>query len=491
MKTSQHFLKKHKLAISMSLLLASMGSYMLTASPSFAESASTAPISNTPVTVAGTLPSLATMIKKNRKAVVNISVTGKKPKLGQGQQFSQNQLPKEFREFFKDHPNMPWNNQQRKKHAQGSGFIISNDGYIVTNAHVVDNSSKITVRLDDKRKFDAKVIGVDKLSDIALIKIDTSGLPYVSLGDSDKLDVGQWVVAIGAPFGLDYTATQGIVSALSRSLPTETYVPFIQTDAAINPGNSGGPLFDLKGNVIGVNSQIYSKSGGYMGVSFAIPINIVKNVTDQLKNTGKVSRGWLGVGIQNVSQNLAQSFNMSDTNGSLVSSVVKDSPAEKAGLAVGDVIISYDDKAVESSSHLPLLVGNTPIGKDVVIKVIRSGVEKQLNVTINKLGGSDEPVVAALDKGSLGVAVSDLSKEERAKLNNKNQGVKIENVMSDSPADNAGIQSGDVILTVDGKSIESPATLKKVIQNADAKKPLAILLQRGDQALFVAVRLDS
>lgn len=491
MKTNQHFLKKHKLAISMSLLLGSMGTYMLTSSPLFADSTTNAPISNTPVTVVGTLPNLATMIKKNRSAVVNISVIGKKQNQGQRPKFSQNQLPKEFRELFKDHPRMPWNNQMQKKRSHGSGFIISNDGYIVTNAHVVDNASKVMVRLDTKRKFDAEVIGVDKLSDIALLKIETSGLPYVSMGDSDKLDVGQWVVAIGAPFGLDYTATQGIVSALSRSLPTETYVPFIQTDAAVNPGNSGGPLFDLKGNVIGVNSQIYSKSGGYMGVSFAIPINIVKNVTEQLKNSGKVTRGWLGVGIQNVSQNLAQSFGMSDTNGSLVSSVVKDSPAQKAGLAVGDVIVSYDNKAVESSSHLPLLVGNTPIGKDVVIKVIRSGHEKKLNVTINKLGGADEPVVAALNKGSLGVAVSDLTKEERAKLSNKNQGVKIDKVLSDSPAENAGLLSGDVILTVDGKSIESPAALKKVIQNADNEKPLAILLQRGDQALFVAVRLDS
>ena len=435
------------------------------------------------------------MIKKNRSAVVNISVQGRESanQLAQGFDRGQlNQLPKEFRDLFKNMPKRP-QIEGRKLQSHGSGFVISSEGYIVTNAHVVNHADKVTVSLADKRKFDAEVIGVDKLSDIALLKIKASNLPYVSMGDSDKLDVGQWVVAIGAPFGLDYTATQGIVSALSRSLPSETYVPFIQTDAAINPGNSGGPLFDLAGNVVGVNSQIYSKSGGYMGVSFAIPINIVKNVTEQLKTSGKVSRGWLGVAIQNVNQSLAQSFGMDNTKGSLIASVSENSPAQKAGLQVGDVIISYDNQDVESSSHLPLLVGNTPIGKQVAVKVLRSGHEETLNVTINKLGGKDDdkPVLASLDKGSLGVSVSVLTKEDRAKYKNKISGVKIEEVLADSPAENAGLQSGDVIIRVDGKSIESPMALKTIIQHASSKKPLAILLQRGDQAMFVAVRLDT
>jgi len=488
MKTNQNILKKHKLALTMSVLLGSMGMYMLSSAPSFADSTQ---IATTPVTIAGTLPKLTTMIKNNRSAVVSISVKGKRAEHTRGTNgFSQNQLPKEFRELFKDHPKMPWNNQSRKTRSHGSGFILSADGYIVTNAHVIDNASKITVSLDDKRKFDAEVIGVDKLSDIALLKIKANKLSYVSLGDSDKLEVGEWVVAIGTPFGLDYTATQGIVSALTRSLPTETYVPFIQTDAAVNPGNSGGPLFNLAGQVVGVNSQIYSKSGGYMGVSFAIPVNIVKNVTEQLKLSGKVSRGWLGVGIQSVDQSLAQSFGMKDTKGSLVSSVVKDSPASKSGFKVGDVIISYDDKTVESASHLPVLVGNTVIGKNVSVTVLRAGIEKTLNVTINKLGGNDdEPVLASAEKGSLGVAVSTLTDKDREHLVDKSQGVKIEQVLADSPAENAGIKSGDILLTVDGMSIESPTKLKNIIQKAEGDKPLAILLQRGDQALFVAVHL--
>ena len=494
MKSKHSTFKKKTIALSVSMLLSAMGVYTLSSTPLFADS--TAPISNTPITVAATLPNLATMIKKNRSAVVNISVKSKEA-LGQVAQGSQgynhrlDKIPPELREFFNNIPRMP-QMDGRKVSSQGSGFLISSEGLIVTNAHVVNNATKITVSLADKRKYEAEVIGVDKLSDIALLKIEATKLPYVSLGDSDKLDVGQWVVAIGAPFGLDYTATQGIVSALSRSLPTETYVPFIQTDAAVNPGNSGGPLFDLAGNVIGVNSQIFSKSGGYMGVSFAIPINIVKNVTEQLKSTGKVSRGWLGVGIQNVNQSLAKSFGMDDTKGSLIASVLEDSPAKKAGLKVGDVIISFDNKTVESSSHLPLLVGNTPVGKEVPVKVIRAGQEKTLNVTINKLAGKDDkPVLASLEKGSLGVAVSPLTSGEKAKFDNKINGVMIEKVLQDSPAENAGLQTGDVIVSVGGKQIDSPKTLKNIIQQTESEKPLAILLQRGDQAMFVAVDLNS
>jgi serine protease Do len=466
---------------------------MLSSGPLFADSANI----NTSSSVAGTLPDLTKMIKNNRSAVVSINAKFDAPKITQEKQNNYKQfkgLPKELEQMFKNLPQQPhgYDFSGRQKQAHGSGFIISKDGYVVTNAHVIDDSSNVTVELEDGHEFKAKVVGVDKLSDIALLKIEANDLPAVALGDSDKLDVGQWVVAIGTPFGLDYTATQGTVSALSRSLPTDTYVPFIQTDAAVNPGNSGGPLFDLDGQVVGVNSQIYSRSGGYMGVSFAIPINIVKNVTDQLKNNGQVSRGWLGVGIQGIDESLAESLGINSSKGSLVTSVIPDSPADKAGLQAGDVITQFDNKAVNTVNELPLLVGNTEIGKKVPVSIVRAGKNKVIDVTIDKLKGKDDkPVLASLEKGSLGVAVSSLSDEDKANLKNKNQGVKVEKVLPGSAAANAGLKSGDIILTVGGKSIESPSKLKTAIKEANGDKPLAILLKRGDQALFVAVHLNS
>ena len=269
-------------------------------------------------------------------------------------------------------------------------------------------------------------------------------------------------------------------------------MPFIQTDAAVNPGNSGGPLFDLDGQVIGVNSQIYSRSGGYMGVSFAIPSNIVKNVTEQLKANGSVSRGWLGVGIQGIDESLAESLGMENSKGSLITSVQPDSPADKAGLQAGDVITQFNNKAVNEVSELPVIVGSTPIGSKVPVSIVRDGKDKVLKVTVEKLKGKDDkPVIAGLEKGSLGVAVSSLTNEEKADFKNKNEGVKIERVLADSAAEAAGLRSGDIILKVGGKSIESPAKLKSAIQKADGDKPLAIFLKRGDQSIFVAVHLNS
>ncbi len=491
-----NLVKKHKLGITMGLLLGAMSTYALSSAPLFADS--TAP-TTTSAAIGGTLPELTTMIKNNRSAVVSISVKIEKSKSGHRlSQLDEKQLerlPKQYRDLFKNLPKQPRGHDfgGRKGQTHGSGFIISEDGYVVTNAHVIDKADKITVKFDDKRELQAKIIGVDKLSDIALLKVEAKGLPTATFGDSDKLDVGQWVVAIGAPFGLDYTATQGIVSALSRSLPADTYVPFIQTDAAVNPGNSGGPLFDLKGQVVGVNSQIYSRSGGYMGVSFAIPINIVKNVTDQLKASGKVSRGWLGVGIQGINEALAESLGRTDTKGSLISSVSPSSPADKGGLQAGDLILKFDNKLVEAVNDLPILVGNTPIGNKVPVEIVRAGKIQTVNVTIDKLKSkNDEPEeVAALEKGSLGVAVTDLTDAEKEKLITKNQGVKVAKVLPDSAAENAGMRSGDIILSVGGKSIATPLQLKQVIQKANADKPLAVLLMRGDQALFVAVHLKS
>ncbi len=488
-------IKKHKFSLTMGLLATAMGVYMLSSAPLFAES----PKATVPQTVVGGgLPELTTMIKNNRSSVVSITVKAKKSQavkhFGQLNERQLQRLPKYYQDLFKNLPRQPPSPDYGSRRAQsyGSGFIISEDGYVVTNAHVVDNAGEITVKLDDKRELKAKTVGVDELSDIALLKIEAKGLPTASFGDSDKLDVGQWVVAIGAPFGLDYTATQGIVSALSRSLPTDTYVPFIQTDAAVNPGNSGGPLFDLNGQVVGVNSQIYSRSGGYMGVSFAIPINIVKNVTDQLKTSGKVSRGWLGVGIQGINEDLAESLGRKDTKGSLISSVVPASPADKGGLQAGDLILKFDNNVVEKVNDLPLLVGSTPIGKKVPVEIVRAGKLKTVDITIDKLKSKDDPEeLATLEKGSLGVMVVDLTDTEKEKLITKNQGVKIAKVLPDSAAENAGMRSGDIILSVGGKNIASPAELKQVISKANTDKPLAVLLMRGDQALFVAVHLNS
>ncbi|MCK5917430.1 MAG: Do family serine endopeptidase, partial [Cocleimonas sp.] len=337
------------------------------------------------------LPDLTTLIESNRSAVVNIKVESNG---GSNYSAELEGLPDELQQFFKNipHSKMP-KRFGKKKHPSkgyGSGFIVSADGYVVTNAHVVEDADSIKVTLSDKRELEAKLIGKDKGSDIALLKIEAKGLPKLELGDSSTLKVGQWVYAIGAPFGLDYTATQGIVSALSRHLPDGNYVPFIQTDVSINPGNSGGPLFDLNGKVVGVNSMIYSRSGGYMGVSFSVPVNLVKNVTDQLRTKGYVSRGKLGVHIQDLSQELATSFKLKSPEGALVAKVEPDSPAEKAGIITGDVIIGYGDESIRSAADLPPLVGDTLIGNEVAVKLIRNGVEKSIGVKVGQLDNKAE-----------------------------------------------------------------------------------------------------
>ncbi|HPQ95776.1 MAG: DegQ family serine endoprotease [Thiothrix sp.] len=439
-------------------------------------------------------PQLTQLIRDNRDAVVHIAVVGERGS-GRQQMFSMpdgSQLPEQLRRFFENLPDMPRNNRAPRTEAMGSGFIISPDGYIVTNAHVVDGGSEVTVKLNDRRELPAKVVGQDKYSDIALLKVEASGLPTVRLGDSDSLEVGQWVVAIGAPFGLDHTATQGIVSALSRSLPDGTYVPFIQTDAAVNPGNSGGPLFDLNGNVVGVNSQIYSRSGGYMGISFAIPVNLVRNITDQLKDGGVVSRGWLGVEIQSLDQQLADSFKLGKPKGALVASVQPSSPAARAGVQAGDVILGFNNQDVESASHLPLLVGNTPVGQQVPLKVLRDGEEKVLTVTIDQLADRDENPTRLADNTdgspSLGVAVAALSPEERERAKVDAGGIVIREVFPGSAADRAGLQQGDVILRVDNQPVSTPSELKDKVSKAPENRPLALLIQRDDAKRFVAVQ---
>jgi serine protease Do len=491
--------KRNKLALATGLLgMAVLGVATL---PVLAETppltqAAPAPVAPAVVAVApaGTLPELTTLIKQNSPAVVSISVEGKSGHGGMAGLPDDMDLPPELERFFRGLPGYDGEDDKGGKgsRAMGSGFIISADGYIVTNAHVVEDAKSVTVGLGEKRSLPAEVIGLDKLSDIALLKVKADNLPVVQMGSSDGLEVGQWVFAIGAPFGFDHTATQGIVSALSRSLPDGTYVPFIQTDVAVNPGNSGGPLFDLNGRVVGVNSQIYSRSGGYMGISFSIPINVVKNVVEQLKSKGHVSRGWLGVAIQDVSQELASSFNLSQPQGALVSSVEPGGPADKAGIQAGDVISGFGSGAVNSASDLPLLVGNTPVGTRVAVKILRGGAEKTLDVSVDELADADGKTpkkFASTEaaEGVLGLVVNDLTEIERRRNDLNGDGVMVEKVHAGGPAQNAGLSKGDIILSVNNTPIHSSEELKSVVAAAPAGKPLAMLILQDGQTRFVAV----
>ncbi len=438
------------------------------------------------------MPDLTTLIEKNRKAVVNIKV-----EISESSDYSSEleNLPKELQQFFKQMPHSKRPKGYRKKRptdkAYGSGFIISSDGYVITNSHVIKDAESIKVTLSDKRELVAKLIGTDKDSDIALLKIDAKDLPALELGDSSTLKVGQWVYAIGAPFGLDYTATQGIVSALSRHLPDGNYVPFIQTDVAVNPGNSGGPLFDLNGKVIGVNSMIYSRSGGFMGVSFSIPSNLVKNVTEQLKTKGYVSRGKLGVHIQDLSQELATSFQLKSPEGALVAKVEKYSAAEKSGILPGDVIVAYGNSPIRSASDLPPLVGDTLIGSEVSVKLIRNGKEKSIGIKVGELENKaklEKKEIAKVNNGeSLGLLVSKLSEKQRTKAQLKGNGVYISKVIPNSIAEQAGFKAGDIVRSFNNQTINTPEDLKKAAKDMPKNKPVAVLIIRGTQTRFLAV----
>jgi len=447
---------------------------------------------------ADSLPNLMEVIEQNKNSVVNISAEGAETKVSANDfgQFDLDKLPPALREFFKNMPTpdnrRPSPRGRRGPQASGSGFIISDDGYVVTNAHVIDSAAKIVVTLKDRRELDAKVIGVDEASDIAVLKIDAKGLPAVTMGDSSELRVGQWVVAIGAPFGLEHSASQGIVSALARSLNQRntTYVPFIQTDVAVNPGNSGGPLFDLDGNVVGVNSMIYSRSGGYQGISFSIPANTVKNVVNQLKDKGFVSRGKLGVHIQDVGQELADSFNLPSPTGALVANVEKGSAADKAGFQRGDVIITYGKTPIYTSSDLPPLVGNTEIGKEVSVTLIRAGNEKKLNVIVGKLDKKKGEVVAGGNraKDTFGVVVGPLSDEQREEVRS-DKGVVVNQVMGGSLADKAGIQVNDIILSFDNKEVASGNELKQALKDAKKGRSVPVLVIRDGGARYIPVHI--
>jgi serine protease Do len=449
-------------------------------------------VQQTPV---GQLPNFRAMIERNSDAVVNIRGTRSAHEMTgrfEGSPEMPENMPEQFRRFFGDDQFKQFPRGAVPQASQGSGFIISADGYILTNAHVVSGSDEVFVLLDDRREVPAEVVGVDERSDVAVLKVDADNLPTVQVGDSEQLHVGDWVLAIGSPFGFDHSATQGIVSALSRNLPDGTYVPFIQTDVAVNPGNSGGPLFDLQGNVIGINSQIYSRSGGYQGLSFAIPINLAMNVVDQLKSQGYVSRGWLGVMIQDMTQSLADSFSMDTPMGALVSQVTPDSPAAAAGVQVGDVIVKYDGKVLENSADLPPMVGTTPVGEKAEVTVMRNGQEKTLSVTIGELENQDKPMQLSQAEQQatqkLGVAVAELNDQMRQQME-VDHGVVINQVQPDSAAAKAGLRNGDVILSFNNEEINTANQLAEVVKQAPTDKPSVILVKRERGTLFVPVEI--
>ena len=450
-----------------------------------------------PVRVEMTVPDFSTLVQQNEAAVVNITVTGKKQPAVVMRGFpDEDEEDNPLAPFFKQFPMppMPHGGKNMPVQGFGSGFIISADGYLITNYHVVDGTEKITVKLNDKREFPAKVIGRDSQSDIALLKIAATGLPTVSFGDADSLKVGQWVFAIGAPFGLERTATKGIVSALGRSLPNDTYVPFIQTDVPINPGNSGGPLFDLDGKVVGVNSQIFSRSGGYMGLSFAIPANVAMEVVAQLKADGQVTRGWMGVTLQEVTQDLARSFNLEQPRGALVAEVSADGPAVRAGLKAGDIIVAYAGKPVNDSADLPPLVGSTKPGASKTLTVIRDGKEREITVTLGQLPdkNKDKDELAlnrAPDDGSprLNVVVADLPAGQRGRGEG---GVRVQQV-GPGPAAEAGVQPGDILVSLNNQKIRDAAHLQQLVKELPRGKRVPLLVKRNEGALYLAVEIPA
>jgi serine protease Do len=440
--------------------------------------------------MAGGLPDFVSLAKKLRPVVVNISTVTMSEGRG-GQEFASPFGEEDpFNDFWRRFFGGPAPRGPQRQRSLGSGFIIDGDGSIITNNHVVENASKILVKLSENdQEFEAKVIGRDPKTDIAVIKIDAkTSLSAANLGDSDLLDVGEWVVAIGNPFGLDSTVTSGIVSAKGRHIGQGPYDNFIQTDASINPGNSGGPLINLRGEVVGINTAIFSRTGGNMGIGFAIPINLVKELLPQLRGKGKVTRGYLGVLIQKVTPEIAESLGLEKSQGALVANVSKDGPAEKAGVKVGDVIVEFDGKEVKDSGDLPIIVARTAVDKKVRMKVMRDKKEVSLNVAVGEL--KDEEVVAtAPEKGELGLTVQRLTPQIAESLGlDKTEGVVVTAVEAGSAADEAGIRRGDVVLEVDRKAIRNLDEYKKAVAIARKGRGVLFLVRRGDSTLFLALK---
>jgi serine protease Do len=446
------------------------------------------------------LPDFTQIVEQQGAAVVNISTTQQRQRRAQPQipQLDEDDPMYEFfRRFIPRGPQGPQAPREPESSSLGSGFVVSQDGYILTNAHVVDSADEITVKFNDKREFKAKVIGADRRTDVALIKIDTTGLQQVTFGDPSKLKVGEWVVAIGSPFGFENSVTAGIVSAKGRSLPQENFVPFIQTDVAINPGNSGGPLFNLRGEVVGINSQIYSRTGGFMGLSFAIPIDVAMDISTQLKTAGRVQRGRIGVVIQEVSKELADSFGLAKPSGALVNGVEKGGPAEKAGVETGDIILKFDGKAVNASADLPRIVGGTKPGSKVPVQVWRKGQTREVSVTVGEI--PDDRVAAArgakpgapkaeVAANRLGLVVSDLGEDKRRDMR-LSGGVVVDEVRT---APRADIRQGDVIVALTAKGatteLKSAKQFNDLLASIDKGTTLTLQIRRGEANIFATIR---
>ncbi len=454
-----------------------------------------------PCVHASGLPDFTELAEDNAASVVNIS-TKQSAKNRRSRHFNIpefNDIPEGsplgelMRRFFGEHGlKMPEDGP--KQHSLGSGFVVSRDGYIMTNFHVVDGADEVIVRMNDRREFIAELVGKDERSDIALLKINADNLPAVRIGDSKDLKVGEWVLAIGSPFGFDHTVTAGIVSAKGRNLPSENYVPFIQTDVAINPGNSGGPLFDLDGKVVGINSQIYSRSGGFMGLSFAIPIEVAMDVADQLKTKGRVSRGWLGVLIQDMNADLAESFNLDRPRGALVARVLPDSPSQKAGLLVGDVILEFNGIPINTSSELPPIVGRANVDQPATVKILRNGKKSTVKVNIGELPAEEAVELASaqppkVSENRLGMMVSEVTEQLRKhyRLSSRN-GVMVESVTGRA-AREAGIQQGDIILTLNGVEVRDVVQFNRLVADLPSDRTVALLVHRNTGPIFLALRV--
>lgn len=438
------------------------------------------------------LPDFTQLVKDSSPAVVNISTKQKLPARSAATQLFPDfeGLPPIFREFFER--SIP-EKRQREAKSLGSGFIISADGYVLTNNHVVKDADEIIVRLPDRSELEAELIGADPRTDVALLKIAGKRLPTVKIGQSERLEAGEWVLAIGSPFGFDHTVTAGIVSATGRNLPNESYVPFIQTDVAINPGNSGGPLFNLKGEVVGINSQIFTRSGGFMGLSFAIPIDVAMDVADQLRTAGAVSRGWLGVVVQEVNRDLAESFGLDKPAGALVAQVLDDGPGDRGGLMVGDIIVAVNDKPVVLSADLPHLIGSLKPDSTAKLQVIREGRRKVLKIKIGTLPDESSPILAGKGQGPeqhsnrLGVRVGDLSSEQKRDLNLQ-AGVVITQVTG-GPAAMIGLRSGDVITHLNNQAVDSAQVFAKVADALPSDRSVSMRVLRQGRATFITFRL--
>jgi len=442
------------------------------------------------------LPEFTEIVKKNSPAVVKITTTSSaRQQNNPYNQFNDPRIPEIFRELFQQRgqPNQP---PQQRQQSMGSGFIVSEDGYVLTNNHVIDNADEITVRLPDRSEFKATLVGTDVRSDLALLKIEgDESFPTVTFGKPRDLEVGEWVLAIGSPFGLDYSVSAGIVSAKGRSLPSEeagNYVPFIQTDVAINPGNSGGPLFNLDGEVVGINSQIYTRSGGSIGLSFSIPIEVALNVVEQLKEKGQVIRGWLGVAIQDVDSDLAEAYGLDRPRGALIAQMEKNSPAETSGIEIGDVILEFNGTDIIESADLPHEVGLTKAGSKVPVLVARNGEKVRLTVQVGSLEGDGENTIAlAGDEpgGRIGALVEELSDEQRASMRLLG-GVVITRVLPGSAAARAGLRAGDIVTLINNRPVSSAESYRDTIAQLPAGKAIPMRIIRNGRAGFVALRID-